>query len=857
MSLPQIAGLELQDLIGRGSCGAVYRAVALDSKVPCAVKVFSSMAINRKLLGIASRGLQTMPEHPGLLRPIAFDFDSSPYFQAVPLVGFMTEDGKGKKTWESPTLETCCGKVPPDEAWRYIYEVCDAMAWLHKHNLVHCNLKPRNVLLEDDQASATKICDPVQGWIGGIHHFEATDHFMYLSPEQAERPDGLATHGTQWDVYSFGVVAFRLLTGKFPRAEEVFNEQLQAQRAARGAVPAMDGHAIMHAVRHHPEVTWPAKPASKWDERRRQIIDKCLALDPKVRWPDLREVMRDFEKLEADFLLEDAREKIEIEKRRQARKVVLLRMSAVILGGAFIAAMTYWWATLHRAKKAESTIGTITEQSAHEVSTREDTISRLSVQVAEAREAKRLADANLQMSQEAVDNFLTQLLALPTGLGLHAEISEKQINDALLFYEKERERINNNADLLPELARNTFNTAQLLMRKQKRDEARHYFELAQQTLTTLLQKEPQHVDLPRRQALLGRTCRWLGTLKADDGHRSEAFIYFQEAVKSLTPALEKDSENRGTRFETAMAWYEFGKRARRDGRTSEAVDALNHVPLLMDQKWFEGQRSVPEQFLVSRSQIEQALTLRDEGKLDDAMKALFDSMELMVKLVERAAPNNQEQALTLAEAYIEFGEIVAGKLGTNDAKEAQAEAQAILMELVRQHPQWADARYLLARSYGDIAVLERDLGNSSEAIRKQTMAVQTLDDLSKENPANTRFLSELARQQGQQAQLFCDLSRAKDAIPLAQAASDRLQTLLTGSAASKLDELDRKTCGVLLAQLYGILGRSGEMTKNASLAKTSFTKASAQWEELKAKHGTDQTITEGLTWTQDRLKKMK
>jgi len=60
MSLPQTAGHELQDLIGGGSVGAVYRAIGTGGKA-CAVKVFSSMAINRKGLGLTLRALQAMP----------------------------------------------------------------------------------------------------------------------------------------------------------------------------------------------------------------------------------------------------------------------------------------------------------------------------------------------------------------------------------------------------------------------------------------------------------------------------------------------------------------------------------------------------------------------------------------------------------------------------------------------------------------------------------------------------------------------------------------------------------------------------------------------------------------------------
>jgi serine/threonine protein kinase len=860
MSLPKIAGLELQELIGSGSCGAVYRAVSSATREECAVKVFSSMSINRKLLSIVLSGLQSMPEHPGLLRPVKFNFDQSPYFCAMPLVGSMTTDESGRTVWHTPTLETCCGKVAAGEAWRYLYEVCDAMAWLHKHNLVHCNLKPHNVLLENSEASATRITDPLQGWVQGIHHFEVTDHFMYVPPEQVEHPDQLSVNGSRWDVYAFGVLAYRLLTGKFPRAGEVYEAETQKVKASKG-MKVLDGQVIMAAVKAQKTVEWPAEPVDKWDARRREIIHGCLMLEMNDRWADLREVMREFEKLEADFLLEDAREKIEIEKVRQARKVWLLRSAAMVLGVAFVVAVVYGavygFRVLNRAKQAESTIVENAADHLVELTALESTNIDLSQAKQQAEEAKRVADANLQMSQVAVDNLLTQILELPTGLGLDSGLSEKPIADVLAFYEKERENFRDNEALLPERARNYFNSAQLLMRQQKRAEALGFFQQAREVLLVLLEKEPAHVDVPRRQALLGKTCRWLGSFRADDGLRTEALTMFRESVKYLEPALAADPQNRATREEAATAFYELGKRLRRNGDTAAAVAALDKVPLILAQEQVpDDELSAVEQFLVARSQIEQALALRDKNEIDEAMKVLFEAMEVMVKLVEKAAPNNKEQALTLAEAYVEFGGVISGKLGSSDAKEAQTEAQAILMELLRVHPQWAEARYLLAKSYGEVAGIERDEGHGPEALRKQTTAVQTLAELSKDNPENTRFLTELARQRGQHAQLLCDLGKPKDGVSLASEAVTSLEGML-GERESALDELDRKTCGVLLAQLYGILGHAGETAKDKVLARSSYGKASAQWQSLEAKHGKDEVIDQGLEWTAARLKSLK
>ncbi len=301
MSLPDIAGHELQDLIGSGRCGAVYRASA--GGKACAVKVFSSMAINRKALATALGALQQMPHHRGILTVEDYNFDRSPYYTAMPLVGMVMKDGQGRRVWQTPTLESLCTQPNPDQAWNHIYQLADALAWLHRHGIPHGNLRPCNVLLEDDAESSIRITDIAQGWVGGIHHLELTDHFIHLCPEQAENPEGVfAGYGASWDVYSFGVLAYRLLTGQLPRGARAWSEQVASvqKKAASGLAYGIDSAALITAVRAQPKISWPAAPQSKWDDRRRNIIERALDLNTAARWTDMREVMREFEILESD-----------------------------------------------------------------------------------------------------------------------------------------------------------------------------------------------------------------------------------------------------------------------------------------------------------------------------------------------------------------------------------------------------------------------------------------------------------------------------------------------------------------------------------------------------------------------------
>ena len=119
MNLPEIAGHELLDLIGIGRCGAVYRATA--GGKARAVKVFSSMSIDRQALNAAISAMQQMPHHRGVLAVEDFNFDRSPFYLSMPLVGVMTKDSQGHRQWQTPTLETACHGLPEDQAWAYIY----------------------------------------------------------------------------------------------------------------------------------------------------------------------------------------------------------------------------------------------------------------------------------------------------------------------------------------------------------------------------------------------------------------------------------------------------------------------------------------------------------------------------------------------------------------------------------------------------------------------------------------------------------------------------------------------------------------------------------------------------------------
>ncbi len=859
MSLPEIAGHELQDLVGSGSCGAVYRAVASNGKA-CAVKVFSSMAINRKALNTAFRALQQMPHHRGVLPIESFSFEKTPYFCVMPLVGVMTKDSHGRRLWQTPTLESFCSGLPPEQAWRHIYEVSDALAWLHKHGLPHGNLRPSNVLLEDDAESSIRLTDIAQGWVGGIHHLDLTDHFLHLCPEQAENPDGVfAGYGPSWDVYSFGVLAYRLLNGVLPRGADMWtNEVARAkQHSASGLAVQIDSNALLAAVKSQPKIVWMNPAQSKWEARRHSIIERALDLNPAARWADMREIVREFEVLESDYLLEESREQTGRVRQQQAKKILTLQTASISLLSVFVLCFIYSFVTLRRAQKAETTVSNIHATHKIELDARDERLATLTSERDISRGAKAVADSNLQNSQNAVDQFLTQLLQTPTGNEMEVGFSRDQLNEALAYCMRGLPALEQSADLGVERLRAYGNIGQLHLKLRNGPQATTFLTKARDQALELLSKGVgEGAQRALYQQWLGRYSLLLSDIRSREGRHADSLALLKDATTNLDSGLAADPKNRLARNECARAWLEYGLRTLRNGDAADSEQALARVPAILDPKLIGHDLISDEKFILARAKFAKGVSQRDGGKIEEALNTLIDSVKAMGELVLGSSPRNQDQALLLAEAYTELAELIGRHFSGNDAKEAHNQALPILLELNRLLPEWAEVKYLLARNYGALAGLARDAGNPSEASKKKQDAIEFVNEILADDKTNARYGFLLAKLRGEYAELMADNGKTAAAIPIAKQAVDSIEALITALPGDKLTP-ERRMWESQLAQLYGALGHTSEGAGKKTEAKAAFTKSVAIWEKLAAAIANDESIQTGLNWSKGRLAKLK
>jgi eukaryotic-like serine/threonine-protein kinase len=216
----------LEARIGAGGMSTVYRALDTTLERQVAVKLMNrEVASDSDELERFRREARAVAQlsHPHIVGVIdAGEDDSRPYIVFEYVEGETLKDRIRR-----------LGRLPIQEAVAYSIEIARALGAAHAQHIVHRDVKPQNVLI--DQEGSAKVTDfgiartlEEEGLTADGRVLGTTD---YVSPEQAL---GQYVNG-QSDLYSLGVVLYEMLTGEVPFKGE--NQVAVAMKHVREELP--------------------------------------------------------------------------------------------------------------------------------------------------------------------------------------------------------------------------------------------------------------------------------------------------------------------------------------------------------------------------------------------------------------------------------------------------------------------------------------------------------------------------------------------------------------------------------------------------------------------------------------------
>lgn len=202
--------LVIEEMIGQGGMGRVYRAQQPHLNRTVALKVLSAERANDpEWLERFSREARALARlsHPHIVQVYDFGETPMPYLLMEHVEGVNLRQAMQN------------GGLTSREALSIVPKLCDALQYAHEHGVLHRDIKPENILI--DTEGRVKLADFGLAKLRdeSVLPFTLTQSgaklgtLAYMAPEQVEKP---ADVDHRADIYSLGVVLYEMLTGELP-----------------------------------------------------------------------------------------------------------------------------------------------------------------------------------------------------------------------------------------------------------------------------------------------------------------------------------------------------------------------------------------------------------------------------------------------------------------------------------------------------------------------------------------------------------------------------------------------------------------------------------------------------------------
>ena len=265
----RVPGYEQESFVGHGAYGEVWVAVDSNSGRKVAIKFYTRRGgTDWAALAREVEKLRYLFNDRYVVQLLKVGWEADPPYYVMEYL-------------EHGSLEDLLrhGPLPAADAVALFRDIAVGLVHAHNKGILHCDLKPANVLLDQDrrphladfgQSRLTNEMSPALGTL------------FYMAPEQA---DLKAVPDARWDVYALGAVVYRVLTGDPPH------------RTAPGAAAVLAMGKLEDQLAAYRELIRKAPPPAAHravpgvDAGLAAVLDRCLAASPRDRYPNPQAVL--------------------------------------------------------------------------------------------------------------------------------------------------------------------------------------------------------------------------------------------------------------------------------------------------------------------------------------------------------------------------------------------------------------------------------------------------------------------------------------------------------------------------------------------------------------------------------------
>lgn len=266
----EVPGYDTQQFIGSGAYGEVWRGVDRTTGRDVAIKFYTHRGgLDWSLLSREVEKLRFLSADRYVVQLLDVGWDADPPYYVMEYVAYGSLDD----------LLSQRGPLPVDAAVEIFHELAVGLMHAHGKGVLHCDLKPANVLL--DQDGKPRLADFGQSRLSS-EQLPALGTLFYMAPEQA---DLNAVPDARWDVYALGAILYCLLTGSPPHRDETtvdqldsaadLNQRLEAYQTTLRTAPPPSAHRTVRRA----------------DRTLIDILDRCLAVHPEDRFANVQELI--------------------------------------------------------------------------------------------------------------------------------------------------------------------------------------------------------------------------------------------------------------------------------------------------------------------------------------------------------------------------------------------------------------------------------------------------------------------------------------------------------------------------------------------------------------------------------------